>query len=72
MKNNLGTIFEKFSQGHNRRDLVRRFDMNQEDCENKNNASTEFLQIQKFQLTDLPESFEPFLQCFSYFCFNSA
>ena len=42
-KNKLGSILEKLAQRHNRRQQVRRFDMNQDDCENKNCASNQFL-----------------------------
>ena len=53
MKIKLGSILEKLTQRHNRRkqaDLV--------DCDNKNCASAQFLQIQKKQLFDLQESME--------------
>ena len=43
----LGSISEKLTQRHNRREQVRRFDKNEDDCENENCPSTQFLQIQK-------------------------
>ena len=46
---------EKLSQCHNQREQMRRFDMNQDDCENENCASTRFLQIQENQLNELQE-----------------
>ena len=52
MKIKLGGILEKLAQRHNRRES-RRFDMSQDDCDNKICASTQFLQVQKNQLIDL-------------------
>ena len=42
----LGTILEKLTQRHNRRESAR-FDMSQDDCDNEICASTQFLQMQK-------------------------
>ena len=41
-----GSIFEKLTQRHNRRESAR-FDMSQDDCDNEICASTQFLQMQK-------------------------
>ena len=41
IKIKLGSILEKLTQRHNRREQVRRFDMNQDDCENENCNSTQ-------------------------------
>ena len=53
----LGSILEKLTQRHNRRESTR-FDMSQDDCDNEICASTLFLQIQKNQLLDLQETLE--------------
>ena len=45
--------------------------MNQDKCENKNCASTQFLQIQKNQLIDLQEQLERFYIVLPVFDFNS-
>ena len=45
IKIKLGCIMEKFTQRHNRREQLKRFDMNQDDCENENCGSTQFLQF---------------------------
>ena len=42
----LGSILEKFTQRHNRRESAR-FDMRQDDCDNEICASSQILQIQK-------------------------
>ena len=44
----LGSILEKLTQRHNRREHAR-FDMNQDDCDNEICASTQFLRIQKIK-----------------------
>ena len=49
IKIKLGSISERPSQCHNRRESAR-FDMSQDDCDNEFCASTQFLQIQKNQL----------------------
>ena len=71
IKNILGSILEKHTQRHNRRESVR-FDMSQDDCDNNTCASTQFLQIQKKQLTDLQESLERYCNVLPVFGFNSA
>ena len=55
----LGSILEKLTQRHIRRERAR-FEMSQDDCDNEICASTQFLQIQKFQLNDLPKSLEQY------------
>ena len=50
-KTKLGSILEKLTQCHNGREQVR-FDMNQDDYENKNCASSQFLQLQNNELYD--------------------
>ena len=67
----LGSILEKLTQSHSRRESAR-FDMSQDDCDNKNCASTQFLQIQKNQLIDLQESLERYCNVLPVFAFNSA
>ena len=46
IKIKLGSILEKLTQRHNRRESAR-FDMSQDDCDSEICASTQFLQIQK-------------------------
>ena len=46
--------------------------MSQDDCDNENCASTQFLQIQKNQLIDLQESLEGRCNVLPVFGFNSA
>ena len=53
MKSKLGSILEKLTQRHNRREQAELDDFDDEIC-----ASTQFLQIQKNQLFDLQESLE--------------
>ena len=67
----LGSIFEKFSQPHNRREQAR-FDMSQYDCDNDVCASTQFLQIQQNQLFDLQKSLERYCNVLPVFGSNSA
>ena len=69
---NLGSILEKLTQHHNGREQVRRFDMNQDDCENKNCASTQFLQMQNIRLIDLQEHLERYCYVLPVFGFNRA
>ena len=52
IKIKLGSILEKRTQRHNRRENAR-FDMSEDDCDNEICASTQFLQIQKNQIIDL-------------------
>ena len=49
IKIKLGSTLDKFSQRHNRREPAR-FDMSQDDCDNENCASTQFIQIKKTNL----------------------
>ena len=46
LKIELGSILEKLTQRHIRREHTR-FDMSQDDCDNEHCASTQFSQIQK-------------------------
>ena len=55
-----GSVFEKLTQRHNRQEQVGRFDITQDDCDNENSASTQFLQIQKNQLIELREHLEKY------------
>ena len=71
MKIKLGSILEKLTQRHNRRENAS-FDMSKDDCGNTICASTQFLQIQKNQLIDLQESLERYCNVLLVFGFNSA
>ena len=71
IKIRLGSILEKLTQRHNRREHAR-FDMSQDDCDNEICASTPLLQIQKNQLIDLQESLEHYCNVLPVFGFNSA
>ena len=53
----LGSILEKITQGHIRREPVR-FDMSHDDCDGHICASTQFLQIQRNKILDLQGSLE--------------
>ena len=57
IKIKLGSILEKLTQRHYRRESAK-FDMSHDDCDNEICASTQFLQIQKKQLFDLQEALE--------------
>ena len=61
LKIKLGSIFEKLTQRHNRREQA-----DLEGCDNETCTSTQFLQIRKKQLIDLQEHFGTLLQCFTY------
>ena len=67
----LCTFLEKLTQRHNQREHSR-FDISQDDCDNKIYASTQFLQIQNNQLIDLQESLERYCNVLPVFGFNSA
>ena len=67
IKYKLGSILEKLTQRHNRREQARL-----DDCDNEICASTQFLQIQKSQLIDLQESLIRYCNVLSVFRFNSA
>ena len=72
IKIKLGRIMKKLTQRHNRRQQVRRFDMNQDACENKNCAFPQFLQIQTNQLIELREELQRYCDVKLAFGFNSA
>ena len=63
----LGSILEKLSQRHNRREQA-----DLDDCDNETCTSTQFLQIQKKQLIDLQEHLERYCNVLPIFGFNSA
>ena len=67
IKIRLGSILEKLTQRHNRREQADRVD-----CDNEICASTQFLQIEKNQLIDLRESLERYCNVLPVFGFNSA
>ena len=67
IKIKLGSILEKFTQRHNRREQA-----DLDDCDNETCASTQFLQIEKNQLIDLQESLERYCNVLPVFGFNSA
>ena len=71
IKIKLGSILEKLTQRHNRRESAR-FDMIQDDCDNESCASTQFLPIQKNQLLDIQKSLERYCNVSPVFGFNSA
>ena len=71
IKITLGSILEKLTQRHNRRQSAR-FDRSQDDCDNEICASTQFLHIKKNQLIDLQESLERYCYVLPVFGFNSA
>ena len=54
------SILETLTQRHLRQEQVRRFDTNQDDCKNKNCASTYFLRIRKKQVKELKEYLEQY------------
>ena len=63
----LGSILEKLTQRHDRREQA-----DLDDCDNETCTSTKFLQIQKKQLTDLQEHLERYCNILPVFGFNSA
>ena len=67
VKIKLGSILEKLTQRHNRREQA-----DLDDCDNGICTSTQFLQIQKNQLIDLQESLERYCNVLPVFGFNSA
>ena len=67
IKIKLGSILEKLTQCHNRREQA-----HLDDCDNETCASPQFLQIQKNQLIDLQESLERYCNVLPVFGFNSA
>ena len=62
-----GSILEKLTQRHNRREQA-----DLDDCDNEICTSSEFLQIQKKQLMDLQEHLERYCNVLPIFGFNSA
>ena len=66
-----GSILEKLTQRHNVRENAR-LDKSQDDYDNEICASTQFLQIEKNQLTDLQESLERYCNILPVFGSNSA
>ena len=67
IKIKLGSILEKLTQRHNRREQA-----NLDDCDNETRASTQFLQIQKNQLIDLQKSLERYCNVLPVFGLHSA
>ena len=67
VKIKLGSILEKLTQRHNRREQA-----DLDDCDNVICTSTQFLQIQKNQLIDLQESLDRYCNVLPVFGFNSA
>ena len=67
----LDNILEKHTQRQNRREHAR-FGMSQDDCDNEDCASTQFLQKQKKQLIELQESLERYCNVLPVSGFNSA
>ena len=67
----LGSILEKLTQRHIRRESAR-FDMSQDDCHNEVCASTQFLHIQKKQIFDFQETLEHYCNVLLVFGFSSA
>ena len=63
----LGSILEKLTQRHNRREMA-----DLDDCDNETCTSAQFLQIQKKQLIDLQEHLERYSNVLPIFGFNSA
>ena len=64
---NLGSILEKLTLRHNRREQA-----DLDDCDNGTCTSTKVLQIQKKQLIDLQERLERYCNVLPIFGFNSA
>ena len=71
IKIKLGSISEKLTQRHNRRENAT-IDLSQDDGDNEICASTQFLQTQKKQLIDLQESLERYCNVLPVFGFNIA
>ena len=67
IKIRLGSILQKLTQRHNRREQA-----DLDDCDNEICASAHFLQIQKNQLFDLQDSLECYCNVLPVFGFNSA
>ena len=67
IKIKLGSILDKLTQRHNRREQA-----DLDDCDDETCTSTQFLQIQKKQLIDLQEHLERYCNVLPLFGFNSA
>ena len=67
IKIKLGSILEKLTQRHNRREQS-----DLDDCDNETCTSTQFLQIQKKQLIDLQEHLERYCNVLPNLGFNGA
>ena len=67
IKIKLGTFLEKLTHRHDRREQA-----DLDDCDNETCTSTEFLQIQKKQLSDLQEHLDRYCNVLPMFDFNSA
>ena len=63
----LGSILEKLTQRHNRREQA-----HLDDCDNETCTTTQFLQVQNKQLIDLQEHLERYCNVLPIFGFNSA
>ena len=63
----LGSILEKLTLRHNRREQA-----DLDDCDNETCTSTQFLQIRKKQLIDLLEHLERYCNVLPIFGFNNA
>ena len=72
IKKNRGSILKKTTQRHNSQEQVRRIDMNQDDCKDKNCASTQVLLIKENLLVDLQEHLEQYFNVLPVFGFSSA
>ena len=71
IKIKLGSILEKLTHCHNRRESAK-IDMSQDEFDNENCASTHFVQIQKNQSIHLQETLERNCNVLPVFGFNSA
>ena len=67
IKIKLGSIFEKFTQRHNRKE-----EADLDECDNETCTSTKFFQIQKKKLIDLHEHLERYCNVLTIFGFNIA
>ena len=67
IKNKLGSILEKLTQRHNRKEQA-----DLDDCDDETCTSTQIFQIQKKQLIDMQEHLERYCNVLPVFGFNSA
>ena len=74
IKIKLSSILEQLNQRHSRRERVIDYDNDEyfNDAAEENEMSTQFLQMQKNQITDLQEHFERYCNTLPVFGFNSA